>query len=126
MKEKPEGQIQVLTGPSGRREDACRLRAAFPPGPEPRVQLHDALSRGPTSRGLAPATAYHYSVANGPDHVFRTPPAAGTTFTVYVEGDIGDTTVYSRVGPVQKLIADGAPSFVIVVGDLTYGNDNGQ
>jgi len=76
--------------------------------------------------GLVPATAYHYSVANGPDHVFRTPPAAGTTFTVYVEGDIGDTTVYSRVGPVQKLIADGAPSFVIVVGDLTYGNDNGQ
>ena len=76
--------------------------------------------------GLAPNTTYHYSIGASPDHLFHTLPAAGSTFKVYVEGDIGDTTVYSRVGAVQSLIAHGGPSFVLVVGDLTYGNDDGQ
>ena len=76
--------------------------------------------------GLEPATTYHYSVDGGPDHVFRTPPAPGESFTVYVEGDIGDSSSYSRMGAVQKLIADGGAAFVLVVGDLTYGNAHGQ
>ncbi len=75
---------------------------------------------------LLPNTIYHYSIADGPDHIFRTMPPAGASFVVYVEGDIGDTTSYSRVGPVQSLIAHAGPTFVLVVGDLTYGNSNGQ
>src|SRR5689334_15622062 len=55
--------------------------------------------------GLLPNTVYHYSIAGGPDHLFRTIPAVPWNFTVYVEGDIGDTSSYSRVGPVQSLIA---------------------
>ena len=76
--------------------------------------------------GLAPGVTYHYSVDGGPDHTFHTLPAAGSKFTVYVEGDIGDTASYARVGAVQKLIANGAPSFVLAVGDLTYANAHGQ
>jgi hypothetical protein len=76
--------------------------------------------------GLTPGAVYHYSIAGGPDHVFHPLLPAGSTFTVYVEGDVGDTSSYSRVGPVQSLIAAGAPSFVLVVGDLTYANPNGQ
>jgi len=76
--------------------------------------------------GLAPGVTYHYSLDGGPDHTFHTLPAAGTKFTVYVEGDIGDTTSYANVGAVQKQIAQGAPSFVLAVGDLTYGNAHGQ
>ena len=76
--------------------------------------------------GLRPGTVYHYSIGKAPDHCFRTMPAAGENFVVYVEGDIGDTSNYSRVGAVQSLIARGAPAFVLGVGDLTYGNANGQ
>jgi len=76
--------------------------------------------------GLLPNTVYHYSIAGGPDHTFHTTPTVPATFTVYVEGDVGDAASYSRVAPVQSLIAAGAPSFVLVVGDLTYGNANGQ
>ncbi len=76
--------------------------------------------------GLLPGTTYHYSIGTGADHFFHTPPSGPTTFTVYAEGDIGDTTSYSRVGAVQRLIASGAPDFVLTVGDLTYGNPNGQ
>jgi hypothetical protein len=76
--------------------------------------------------GLAPGVTYHYSVDSGPDHTFHTLPAAGSKFTVYVEGDIGDTASYARVGAVQRLIAQAEPSFVLAVGDLTYGNAHGQ
>src|SRR5262252_369238 len=76
--------------------------------------------------GLSPGVTYHYSVDGGPDHTFHTLPAQGTSFTVYVEGDIGDTSSYPRVATEQKMIAQAAPSFVIMVGDLTYGNAHGQ
>ncbi len=76
--------------------------------------------------GLAANTTYHYSIGTSPDHLFHTPPALGSTFKVYVEGDIGDTVSYPRVGAVQSLIARGGPSFVLVVGDLTHANSHGQ
>src|SRR5689334_23120812 len=76
--------------------------------------------------GLLPNTVYHYSIAGGPDHLFRTPPATAVSFTVYVEGDIGSSKTYTRVTPVQSLIAAGAPAFVLVVGDLTYADSDGQ
>ena len=76
--------------------------------------------------GLLPNTVYHYSIAGGPDHLFHTMPTVEASFSIYVEGDVGDTSTNSRVGPVQSLIAAGAPAFVLVVGDLTYGNVYGQ
>jgi hypothetical protein len=76
--------------------------------------------------GLLPGTAYHYSIGGGPDHTFHTTAAAPVSFTVYVEGDIGDTLAYPRVGAVQSLIAGGTPAFVLVVGDLTYADSEGQ
>jgi len=76
--------------------------------------------------GLLPNAIYHYSIGGGPDHQFHTPPTAPATFTVFVEGDIGDTASYARVGAVQGLIAGGSPDLVLVTGDLTYADDNGQ
>jgi hypothetical protein len=77
--------------------------------------------------GLAENTLYHYAIGGGPDHTFHTPPARGASgFTVYVEGDVGDGVSFSRMLPVQADIAAGAPDFTLVVGDLTYANDNGQ
>jgi hypothetical protein len=77
--------------------------------------------------GLTPGTLYHYAIGAGADRTFRTPPAIGTSdFRVIVEGDIGDTTSYSRVGIVQQQIADKKPAFVLGVGDLTYANAHGQ
>ncbi|MGH7361441.1 MAG: PKD domain-containing protein, partial [Candidatus Methylomirabilales bacterium] len=43
-----------------------------------------------------------------------------------VEGDIGDSTSYSRMPIVQAQIAADLPAFVLAVGDLTYGNAHGQ
>ncbi len=77
--------------------------------------------------GLQENTLYHYAIGNGPDHTFRTPPPRGSSnFTISVEGDIGDSTSYSWVMPVQNGIAQQAPFFALLVGDLTYANDHGQ
>jgi hypothetical protein len=77
--------------------------------------------------GLAEDTLYYYSVAGGPEHTFRTPPPRGNSnFTVFAEGDIGDSGSYSRMPLVQDLIAEGNPNFVLVPGDLAYGNIHGQ
>ena len=77
--------------------------------------------------GLTENTLYHYSIGSGPDHTFRTPPPLGSSnFTVYVEGDIGDARTYPNVGVVQSLISRDLPSFVLPVGDLTYGNAHGM
>src|SRR5207247_8364658 len=51
--------------------------------------------------GLTPRATYHYSIAGGPDHVFHTMPAAGDSFTIYVEGDLGDSASYPRMSAVQ-------------------------
>ncbi len=76
--------------------------------------------------GLTENTLYHYSIDGGADHTFRTPPPRGTSgFVAYAEADIGDTTNYARVGPCQTLVAQGAPRFVLMPGDLSYANANG-
>src|SRR5882724_4997993 len=76
--------------------------------------------------GLMEGTSYHYSIGGGPDHLFRTLPARGGSlgFTAYAEGDIGDSTSYTRMPQVQSLIK--AADFVIPVGDLDYANAHGQ
>ena len=77
--------------------------------------------------GLKPNTLYHYSIGLGPDHTFRTPPPPGSSgFIVDAEGDIGASNDYQDVLPVQRMIAARLPAFVLILGDLTYGNPNGQ
>src|SRR5881628_2884320 len=54
--------------------------------------------------GLQGNTLYHYSIAGGADHTFRTPPPRGSSgFTVYTEGDIGDSVSYSSMPIVQSM-----------------------
>jgi hypothetical protein len=77
--------------------------------------------------GLAAGAIYHYSIGTGADHTFHTAPARGSSgFAIYAEGDIGNSTDWPRMGVVQDMIAAGHPAFVLCVGDLTYGNTNGQ
>ena len=77
--------------------------------------------------GLQPNTLYHYSIGSSRDETFRTPPRPGTTdFTVDAEGDIGGSNSFASVPGVQRLIADDLPAFVLILGDLTYGNETGQ
>ena len=77
--------------------------------------------------GLAENKLYHYSIGNGPDHTFRTPPPRGSSnFTVCAEADVGDGVTFWRMPPVQADIAAGLPAFTLVGGDLTYANDFGQ
>jgi hypothetical protein len=78
--------------------------------------------------GLTANTLYHYSIASGPDHTFRTPPPPGSTsFDILVEGDVGDSISYHRMGVVQQLMAEETSArFALVVGDISYANTNGQ
>src|SRR5262249_48375314 len=53
---------------------------------------------------LQPDALYHYAIASGPDHTFRTPPARGSSgFTVSAEADISDSTTSENMGPIQSL-----------------------
>jgi hypothetical protein len=109
---------------------------AVPPTPSP------DSSAGPfweaRLTGLDPDTLYYYRIANEPEseppRTFRTPPLRGTSdFWIAEEADIGSTLNYSAVGPTQVQIAqdhpdipgDDRPRFVLVPGDLTYGDDKG-
>jgi hypothetical protein len=77
--------------------------------------------------GLQPNSLYHYSIGSARDETFRTPPQPGTSdFTVDAEGDIGGSNSFVSVPGVQRLIADDLPAFVLVLGDLTYGNQTDQ
>ena len=77
--------------------------------------------------GLSPDTLYHYSIANGPDHTFRTPPLPGaSSFVVLAQADIGESTSYGTMLPVQQLMAQERDArFVLMVGDLSYGRSHG-
>jgi Bacterial Ig domain/Calcineurin-like phosphoesterase/Purple acid Phosphatase, N-terminal domain len=72
--------------------------------------------------GLQENTLYYYSVANGPEHTFHTPPPRGSSdFVVYAEGDVGSSLNGSKMPSVQALIANDLPNFVLVAGDIAYG-----
>jgi len=76
--------------------------------------------------GLTANTRYYYSIGNGPERSFRTPPAPGISdFNVYTVGNIGSTSTYFNTGAIQDIIANDLPSFVIGLGDLTLGSLNG-
>ena len=77
--------------------------------------------------GLKENSLYYYSIGNGPERTFRTAPVSGSSdFTVYAQGDIGDTSAFFNMGVVQDLIANGRPAFVVGLGDLSLGGANGK
>src|SRR5262245_2136084 len=82
--------------------------------------------------GLRENTLYHYRIGREPERTFRTPPPRGTSdFWVAEQGDVGSSLSYAGVAPTQALVAadlaaipgDDRPRFVLVAGDLTYGDD---
>ena len=73
---------------------------------------------------LKAGTTYHYSIGGSPDNTFTTAPRKAFRFDV--EADVGDSGDAARVRATQEQIAADKPAFVIVAGDLTYGNVNGQ
>jgi hypothetical protein len=98
---------------------------AIPPSPLP------FSSSGPfweaRLTGLQEGTTYYYKIGNEPEATFRTPPPLGASgFTVSLESDIGAATIYPNMAVVQALIAATNPNFVLVTGDLTYGDEDGQ
>jgi Alpha galactosidase C-terminal beta sandwich domain len=72
--------------------------------------------------GLQPNTLYHYSVGSSGDESFRT---RTSDFTIDAEGDIGGSNSFVSVPGIERLIADDLPAFVLIVWDLTYGNQTG-
>jgi parallel beta-helix repeat protein len=74
--------------------------------------------------GLQAGTTYHYSIGGGPDQTFSTEPTGSFRFDV--EADVGSSDAYPNVAVTQGQIAADNPAFVLVVGDLAYGNVNGQ
>lgn len=76
--------------------------------------------------GLQANTLYHYSIGGSPDYTFKTAlPKGSSGFTIDAIGDVGDSTSYSNVTPIQQLIAAGRPDLVLVAGDITYGDSHG-
>jgi hypothetical protein len=73
---------------------------------------------------LKPGRTYLYSIGAGPVSTFRTAPTGSFRFDV--EADVGDSGNFSAVTRTQMQIAADKPAFVLVPGDLTYGNDEGQ
>jgi hypothetical protein len=70
--------------------------------------------------GLAAGTTYHYSIGGGADHTFHTPPTGAFRFDAI--GDVGDTTQFGHLAGTLSAIAGDQPSFVLMLGDLTYAN----
>jgi parallel beta-helix repeat protein len=73
--------------------------------------------------GLAAGTTYHYSIGGGGDHTFHTPPTGDFRFDAI--GDIGDTSQFSHLADTFSAISSDQPSFVLMIGDLTYANAGG-
>ncbi|HMF42635.1 MAG TPA: metallophosphoesterase [Polyangia bacterium] len=79
--------------------------------------------------GLKPATEYAYEVGHpvrAQPLSFRSPAASGALgFTFVAVGDIGASTS-GRAAAVDRLIALADPTFVLALGDLTYGDEGAQ
>ena len=81
--------------------------------------------------GLQENTRYYYRIGSGPEHTFRTPlPRGSSGFWFAQEADIGSSLHWKNVAITQEMIAadhpglpgDDRPRFVLVPGDLTYGD----
>jgi flagellar hook capping protein FlgD/purple acid phosphatase-like protein/calcineurin-like phosphoesterase family protein len=84
--------------------------------------------------GLRENTVYYYRIGNQAVHSFLTPPPRGSSdFWFAEEADIGSSRTYPNAGITQAMIAadhpdipgDDRPQFVLVVGDISYGDDHG-
>jgi hypothetical protein len=77
-----------------------------------------------------PGTVYQYVIGSPAQPVprsFRAPPAAGASaFTFDAVGDIGASPDWPAVGAEHRLLALDDPAFVLMLGDLTYGDIRGQ
>ena len=80
---------------------------------------------------LSENTLYYYRIGSEPEHTFRTPPKRGGSGFWFAEtADIGSTLRWPAVGATQQMIGvdspkipgDDRPRFVLVAGDLTYGD----
>ncbi|MEP6978531.1 MAG: right-handed parallel beta-helix repeat-containing protein, partial [Thermoleophilia bacterium] len=74
--------------------------------------------------GLTAGTTYHYSIGGGADNTFTTAPTGSFRFDVI--GDVGSSLQSSNVSTTQNQIAADSPAFVLMDGDLTYGDPDGQ
>ena len=70
--------------------------------------------------GLSAGSTYHYSIGGGPDYTFHAPPTTNYRFDAI--GDVGDTAHFGKLGTTLDNISADDPSFVLMVGDLTYAN----
>jgi len=124
-------------------ENSIRLGTA--PGNYSTTVTAQAPSPAPTSSagpfweailtGLQQNTLYYYRIGTNAEHTFRTPPARGSAgFWVGEMADVGSSLAYSTVVPTANMIAqdnpnipgDDRPRFLLVPGDLTYGDDKGE
>jgi parallel beta-helix repeat protein len=126
-----------LTGPTSVtfdwRGDASEIRygkttaygdTATARTPDPRPFSSTGPFKEVELSGLDPGTTYHYSIGGGTDHIFNTAPTGNFRFDV--EGDIGSSRDYSTVATSQNQIGGDNPAFVLMLGDLTYGEPFGQ
>jgi calcineurin-like phosphoesterase family protein len=83
--------------------------------------------------GLGEDALYRYRIGNGDEHTFRTPPRRGRSdFWFAEEADIGSSRHWKTVATTQEMIAtdhpdlpgDDRPRFVLVPGDLSYGDQD--
>jgi parallel beta-helix repeat protein len=74
--------------------------------------------------GLSAGATYHYSIGGSADHTFHTPPTGPFVFDAV--GDIGDTANFSHLADTLSAVASDQPSFVIMDGDLSYAEPDGQ
>ncbi len=74
--------------------------------------------------GLSPGTTYHYSIGDGGDRTFSTPPTGNFRFDAIA--DLGSSLSSTQNVTTMNQIAADAPSFVLFPGDLTYGNTDSQ
>src|SRR5205085_10804723 len=84
--------------------------------------------------GQTEDTQYFYRIGAGPEHTFRTPPPRGFSgFWFAEQADVGSTLSYPQVRAVQDSIGvdeasiadDDRPEFILMPGDLTYGDQDG-
>jgi len=110
------------------RQVAPRTVLAHAPSPAP------CSAPGPWQEaelaGLEPGVEYQYVVGNPARPVpasFRAPPRPGTSgFTFVAVGDVGASADWPEVRPIQRLVSLTEPAFVLMLGDLTYGDIRAQ
>lgn len=108
-----------------------RLAIAYEPQPLPFGEGAFFEARLP---GLLPNQRYYYRIGFGEEHTFHSAlPRGSSGFWFAEQGDIGSTLTYRSVGATQDSIArdevnvpgDDRPEFVLMMGDLTYGDQDG-